>query len=131
MLWWRMHRAARIIFSLNFHLGRWTPEQCIDFLVERVGHERFTASGEVRRSFAGSYSPLYQVAYMMGGLQIRALHQELVGDGRMTPKQFHDAILKAGSMPIEMLRAGMTAQPLTRDYRSHWRYYGEVPAARQ
>ena len=26
MLWWRMHRAARIIFSLNFHLGRWTPD---------------------------------------------------------------------------------------------------------
>ena len=22
MLFWRMHRAARILFSLNFHLGR-------------------------------------------------------------------------------------------------------------
>ena len=22
-----MHRAARIIFSMNFHLGNWTPEQ--------------------------------------------------------------------------------------------------------
>ena len=64
MLWWRMHCAARIIFSLNFHLGRWTPEQCIDFLVERVGHERFTATGEVRRSFQGNYSPLYQVGNM-------------------------------------------------------------------
>jgi len=124
MLWWRMHRAARIIFSLNFHLGRWTPEQCIDFLVNRVGHERFTAMGEVRRSFAGSYSPLYQVAYMMGGLQIRALHAELVRSKKMTPKAFHDAILKEGSMPIEMLRAALTPQPLTRDYRARWRFYG-------
>lgn len=131
MLWWRMHRAARIIFSLNFHLGRWTPEQCIDFLVNRVGHERFTATGEVRRSFAGNYSPLYQVAYMMGGLQIRALNTELVQTKKMTPKQFHDTILKANSMPIEMLRALMTAQPLTRDYRAQWKYYGDVPAARQ
>ena len=131
MLWWRMHRAARIIFSLNFHLGRWTPEQCIDFLVNRVGHERFTATGEVRRSFAGNYSPLYQVAYMMGGLQIRSLYKELVETKKMTAKQFHDSILKTGSMPIEMLRAVLTTQPLAREYQAQWKYYGEVPPARQ
>jgi hypothetical protein len=130
MLWWRMHRAARIIFSLNFHLGRWTPEQCVDFLVDRVGHERFTAAGEVRRSFAGNYSPLYQVAYMMGGLQIRSLSRDLVESKKMTYKQFHDTILKANSMAIEMLRALMTSQPLTRDYTAQWKYYGEVPAAK-
>ncbi|MCL4866170.1 MAG: DUF885 family protein, partial [Gemmatimonadales bacterium] len=78
MLFWRMHRAARIIFSLKFHLGEWTPQQSIDFLVDRVGHERANATAEVRRSFLGTYSPLYQVAYMMGGLQFRALHEELV-----------------------------------------------------
>jgi uncharacterized protein (DUF885 family) len=128
MLWWRMHRAARIIFSLNFHLGRWTPEQCIDFLVNRVGHERFTATGEVRRSFAGNYSPLYQVAYMMGGLQIRALHQELVQSRKMTVKAFHDTILREGSMPIEMLRAALAGQPLGREYRAQWKYYGDVAA---
>jgi uncharacterized protein (DUF885 family) len=127
MLWWRMHRAARIIFSLNFHLGRWTPEQAIDFLVERVGHERFTATGEVRRSFAGTYSPLYQVAYMMGGLQIRGLSRELVAAKKMTVKAFHDTIVREGSMPIEMLRAAMTSQPLSRDYRAQWRFYGTAP----
>jgi uncharacterized protein (DUF885 family) len=131
VLWWRMHRAARIIFSLSFHLGRWTPDQCIDFLVERAGHERFTATGEVRRSFAGSYSPLYQVAYMMGGLQIRSLYKELVETKKMTAKQFHDTILRAGSMPIEMLRALMTTQPLTREYRTQWKYYGDVVPSRQ
>ena len=46
--------------------GKWTPEQCIDFLVDRVGHERASATGEVRRSFNGSYSPLYQAGYMLG-----------------------------------------------------------------
>jgi len=129
MLWWRMHRAVRIIFSLNFHLGRWTPEQCIDFVVNRGGHERFTATGEVRRSFAGNYSPLYQAAYMLGGLQIRSLYKELVDKKKMTAVQFNDAILKAGSMPIEMLRAVLTPQPLARDYRAQWKFYGDVPAA--
>ena len=75
MLFWRMHRCARIIFSLNYHLGNWTPQQCIDFLVDRVGHERANAEGEVRRSFKGDYSPLYQVAYLTGGLQLMALKQ--------------------------------------------------------
>ena len=39
-LFWRLHRCARIQFSLGFHLGQMTPEQCVDLLVERVGHER-------------------------------------------------------------------------------------------
>ena len=64
MLFWRMHRCARIIFSLRFHLGQMTPRECIDLLVERVGHERATAEGEVRRSFAGEYSPLYQACLL-------------------------------------------------------------------
>ena len=57
MLFWRMHRCARIIFSLSFHLGQMTPQQSIDFLVERVGFERANAAAEVRRSFDGSYEP--------------------------------------------------------------------------
>ena len=130
MLWWRMHRATRIIFSLNFHLGRWTPEQCIDFLVTRGGHERFTATGEVRRSFAGSYSPLYQAAYMLGGLQLRALAKEVVPAKMSTVKAFNDAVLWEGRMPIEMLRAVLGGRPLNRDYRAQWMFYGDVPAAK-
>ena len=123
MLFWRMHRCARILFSLNYHLGKWTPQQCIDFLVDRVGHERANAEGEVRRSFTGAYGPLYQLAYMMGGLQFMALKREIVDTKKMTYKQYHDAILKENSMPIEMLRAILTNQSLTRDHRTTWRFY--------
>jgi uncharacterized protein (DUF885 family) len=122
MLFWRTHRCARIIFSLNFHLGKWTPQQCIDFLVDRVGHERASATGEVRRSFNGDYSPLYQVGYMMGALQIRALHAELVTSGKMTDRPFHDGILVGGSMPIEMVRAHLTGQKLPKDFKPAWRF---------
>lgn len=123
MLFWRTHRCARIRFSLSFHLGLWTPEQCIDFLVERVGHERENAAGEVRRSFNGSYGPLYQIAYMIGALQLRELHRELVISGRMDARAFHDAILQGGNMPIEMVRARLAATPLERDFRTRWRFY--------
>jgi Bacterial protein of unknown function (DUF885) len=125
MLFWRMHRCARIIFSLNYHLGKWTPQQCIDFLVDRVGHERANAEGEVRRSFTGGYGPLYQIAYMIGGLEFMALKREVVDTKKMTPKQYHDAILHENSMPIEMLRAILTNQNIGRDYKPSWKFYSK------
>jgi hypothetical protein len=125
MLFWRMHRCARIIFSLNYHTGKWTPKQCIDFLVDRVGHERANAEGEVRRSFTGNYGPLYQLAYMVGGLQFYALKKELVDSGKMTFKQYHDAVMRENSMPVEMVRAILLDQPLKRDFKTNWKFYGK------
>ena len=122
MLFWRAHRCARIIFSLNFHLGKWSPEECVEFLLEQVGHERRNATAEVRRSIQGGYGPLYQCAYMLGGLQLRGLHQELVAQGEWTEKTFHDAILKQNSIPIEFLRAALTEIPLSKDFPVSWKF---------
>jgi uncharacterized protein (DUF885 family) len=122
-LFWRSHRAARIIFSLNFHLEKWTPQECVDLLVNKVGHERDNALAEVRRSFSGDYGPLYQMAYMMGGLQFYQLHRDLVGTKKMTDRQFHDAILKEGAIPVEMVRAILTKQKIGKDHKAVWRYY--------
>lgn len=126
-LFWRMHRCARIIFSLSFHLEKMTPQECVDFLVDRVGHERDNATAEVRRSFNGDYGPLYQMAYMMGGLQFYNLHHDLVDSKKMTNKQFHDAILKEGRIPVEMVRAILTNQKLSKDFKTNWRFYGGLP----
>jgi hypothetical protein len=126
MLFWRMHRCARIIFSLSFHLENMTPKECIDFLVNRVGHERDNATAEVRRSFDGSYGPLYQIAYLIGGLQQYSLHHDLVDSGKMTNRQFNDALLKENRIPIEMIRAVLTNQKLTRDYKTSWKFYGAL-----
>ncbi len=128
-LFWRMHRCARIIFSLSFHLGKMTPVECINLLVDRVGHERENAVGEVRRSFAGAYSPLYQAAYLLGGMQLYSLHKELVDAGKMTNRQFHDAVLRENRIPVEMIKASLTKQPLTRDYKTSWKFRGDAPLA--
>lgn len=106
-LFWRTHRCARIIVSLKYHLGEMSPEEMVEFLIQRVGHERWTATSEVRRYIGDMYSPLYQAAYMIGGLQLRELHQELVGGGKLTNRDFHDAVLKEGSIPMTMLAAAL------------------------
>jgi uncharacterized protein (DUF885 family) len=126
-LFWRMHRSARIIFSLSFHLGKMSPEQAVQFLVDTVNFERANAEGEVRRSFAGDYSPLYQMAYMMGGLQMRALHKELVASGKMTDRAFHDAVMQGGPMPIAMARARLMNLNMTRDGPAPWKFADQLP----
>src|SRR5438105_2030797 len=103
-----------------------TPQECIDFLVDRVGHERDNATAEVRRSFDGSYGPLYQIAYLIGGLQFYALHRELVDSGKMTNRAFNDWIYKENRMPVEMVRAILTNQKLTRDFKTSWKFYGPL-----
>jgi uncharacterized protein (DUF885 family) len=126
MLFWRMHRCARIIFSLSFHLEKMTPQECIDLLVNKVGHERDNATAEVRRSFDGSYGPLYQIAYLIGGLQQYAMHKELVDSGKMTNRAYNDALLKENRIPIEMLRAAITNQRLTRNFVTNWKFYEQI-----
>jgi uncharacterized protein (DUF885 family) len=121
-LFWRMHRCARIVVTLKFHLGQMKPDEMVKFLVERVGHEKFGATSEVRRFIKGDYSPLYQCGYMLGGLQLIALHREIVASGKMTEKQFHDAILQLGPMPIELVRASLLKQPLSADFQTTWKF---------
>ncbi|WP_127140028.1 DUF885 family protein [Flagellimonas marinaquae] len=121
MLFWRIHRCARIIFSLKFHLGEMTPQECIDLLVDEVGHEYANAEAEVRRSFTTSYPPLYQLAYMMGGLQFYALRNEMLAQG-WTEKQFHDRVMLEGRMPVELLRSLLQELPLTKNHKTTWKF---------
>jgi uncharacterized protein (DUF885 family) len=126
-LFWRMHRAARIIFTLNYQMGLWSPQRCVDFLVSN-GHERYTAEGEVRGHVQNS-PPTYQISYLLGALQRRALRRELVTEKKaMTVKQFNDAYLRTGPMPLEIVRALLGNYPLTRDAKAGWKFCGEVPA---
>jgi len=127
-LFWRMHRAARIVFTMNYQMGFWSPKRCIDFLISN-GLEPFTAESEVRGHIENC-PPLYQVSYLLGALQFREIYRELVTDGKiMTDKQFNDAYLKTGAMPFEVLRALLENKPLTRDFKASWKFYGDVPDA--
>jgi uncharacterized protein (DUF885 family) len=110
-------------------MGQWSPQEAIDFLVERVGHERDNATAEVRRSFdpAAGYGPLYQAAYLLGGLQLRGLRRELVDGKVLTDVQFHDEIMRQGSMPIALLRLALDRRiRLARDMNLDWKFYGDL-----
>lgn len=58
---------------------------------------------------------------MIGGLQFFALKHELVDSGKMTHKQYHDAVLRENALPVEMVRAILLDQELPKDYETNWR----------
>jgi len=120
MLFWRMTRSARVFLTLKYHLGRMTPEEMVTFLTDRVGHEKFGARSEVRRFIQAE--PLYQVGYLIGGRQLLALHDELVGPGKLSEREYHDAVLRQGPMPIELLRAALSDTKLPRDAKPAWKF---------
>ncbi len=120
MLFWHMHRSARVVVTLKYHLGRMTPQEMVTFLTDRIGHEKLGATSEVRR-FINDRS-VYPAGYLIGGKQLLALHNELVGGGKMSEEQFHSAVLNRGSMPIELLRADLLGLPMTRSAKPSWKF---------
>ena len=120
MLFWRMTRSARVFLTLKYHLGRMTPDEMVTVLTDRIGHEKLGARGEVRRFIQAE--PLYQVGYLVGGRQILALHDEMVGPGKLSEREYHDAVLKHGPMPLELLRAALSGTKLPKDAKPEWRF---------
>ena len=48
----------------------------------------------------------------------------MVGPGKLSERQFHDAVLKKGPMPIELLRAALRDIPLPKDAQPSWCFRG-------
>jgi uncharacterized protein (DUF885 family) len=124
MMFWRRHRAGRVVFSLKYHLGEMTSSECVDYLEKAVGHERSTAEGEVRRSLGGEYPPLYQAAYLVGGWQVHRLYHE-VREAGWSAREFHDCFLRENFMPISVLRSLLKGQPLSPPLAPAWRFLGD------
>jgi hypothetical protein len=59
------------------------------------------------------------------------MYKELVRTNKMTIKAYNDALLKENRIPIEMLRAAITNQKLTRDFVTNWKFYGDQPQKAQ
>jgi hypothetical protein len=43
----------------------------------------------------------------------------------MSDREFHDAVLEGGSMPVEMVRVRVRKEAIPRDYTARWKFLGE------
>lgn len=96
-------RACRIILDVRMHRGELTPDEATDFLVEHTSFELPNARAEVRRY---TYTPGYQLSYLLGKVLILGLREEEKRrrGSAFSLKTFHDTLLRNGSLPVSFHR---------------------------
>lgn len=94
-------RALRIVLDVGIHTGRLTPEEAARMLSRETGMDAEDAEAEVLRY---TQSPAYNLSYMWGRVRLEELRaRHLAAGGSL--RTFHDAVLRAGTIPVAMLDA--------------------------
>jgi uncharacterized protein (DUF885 family) len=89
----QLFRARRLVVDTGLHARRWTREQGIAFGISAQEVERYVVN------------PGQACAYMIGMLhllELRGQAQQAM-NGRFDPRNFHDVVLKTGSVPLDVL----------------------------
>ena len=96
-------RACRIVLDIRMHRGELSIEEATDFLIEHTRFERPNASAEVRRYTS---TPTYPLSYLLGKVLILGLRedQRRRRGGAFSLREFHDTLLRNGSLPISFHR---------------------------
>jgi len=96
------YRAARIGVDVNLHTGRWSFEQAVKYFMDAGGLDREAAEGEAAGAASG---PTQKISYIIGKWQIMNLlgrYKDRQG-GNFRLGQFHDDLIKNGSLPISVI----------------------------
>ena len=96
-------RACRLVVDTGMHAKNWTRQQAVDFMVENTALAENNILNEVDRYITW---PGQALAYKVGQLEIIRLRDEAkkqLGD-RFDIRKFHDALLRNGAVPLDVLR---------------------------
>ncbi len=108
------YRAARIGVDVNLHTGKWTFEQAVNYFMEAGGLDREAAEGEAA---GAATDPTQKIWYITGKWQIMNLlgryHDKMGANFRLG--QFHDELIKNGSLPLSIIEWIMLDDPTTID----------------
>ncbi|MFW2005460.1 DUF885 domain-containing protein [Acinetobacter baumannii] len=99
-----LFRACRLVVDTGVHYKKWTRQQMIDFMREHSALDEPDIQAEADRYIA---IPAQALAYKMGQLKIlelRELAKQELGE-RFDIKAFHDMVLNAGTLPLNILDA--------------------------
>src|SRR5206468_5153119 len=91
-----LFRAVRLVVDTGIHAKRWTREQAIAYMREKE------VKSEIERYIV---APGQACAYKIGMLKIQELRtraEKELGE-RFDQREFHDAMIKNGALPLEIL----------------------------
>lgn len=97
-----MLRACRLVVDTGSHSKKWTRQQMIDYMMENNPMTVEDATKEVERYIDTPGQALSYKVGMMKILDLRAKAKKQLGD-KFDLRDFHDAVLKNGAVPLPIL----------------------------
>lgn len=105
---YEMWRACRLVVDTGIHAFGWSRQRAVDFLAANTALSLHEIGTEVDRYIAW---PGQALAYKMGEMtiwELRAHTEKTLGD-KFDIRDFHDAVLENGGLPLELLRSQIEA----------------------
>lgn len=99
-------RATRLVVDTGIHARKWTREQAIDYIMQNYPAGESEAVKAAERYIV---MPGQATAYKIGMLKIleaREAAKATLGE-RFDIREFHDAVLKSGALPLSMVEANV------------------------
>ena len=107
-LTYEIWRAVRLVVDSGVHALSWSRQQAISYMAENTGFKLGPATAEVDRHITEAGQGL---AYTPGMLKIREVRQkaeERLGRA-FDLRQFHDAVLRNGALPLDLMQREVEA----------------------
>lgn len=107
-LTYEMWRACRLVIDTGIHAKGWTREQAIAFMQQNTALSLHNIETETDRYISW---PGQALAYKIGELTIKKLRREaeLALGNSFDKREFHDEVLKRGSIPLALLEEEIRA----------------------
>lgn len=105
-LTYEMWRAVRLVVDTGIHYKGWTRQQAIDFFKDNAAKTELDIINEIDRYIG---NPGQALAYKIGQLKILTIRQRAevaLGDD-FDVRAFHDELLGAGALPLDLLEQRM------------------------
>ena len=111
-------RAVRLVVDTGVHSQHWSRQQMIDYFHAHTGLDEATVQSETDRYIAW---PAQALGYKVGQLELWKLRTDAKAalGARFDNRSFHDEVLDAGPLPMDVLESRMT----------HWVAAQQAPAA--
>jgi len=99
-----MLRAIRLVVDTGFHYKRWTRDQVVQYFHDHSATDEVEVQSETNRYISW---PAQALGYKIGQLKILELRERAKKElgKRFDIREFHDEILGAGALPMNVLEA--------------------------
>jgi len=97
-----MKRAVRLVVDTGMHSKKWSREQCIEYMTNNTPMAPADIERQIERYFVYPGQALSYKIGMLKILELRERAREQLGEA-YDIRDFHDAVLKNGAVPMEIL----------------------------